>query len=92
MELTSQQQRIVIEKLGKMIGKRPCSSCGANIEFSINSRIFELREFNKGSLVIGGNTAVVPLVVVTCPKCGETKLYNALMLGLLKQEKNIDEK
>jgi len=90
MQLTKDQEKIVLDKLGKLIDKKICNSCDNEVQFSINTRLFELREFNEGSLVIGGNSAIIPLIVITCPKCGNTRFYNALTLGLLKQDQKSD--
>lgn len=50
-------------------------------------KVFELREFNDGNFVLGGpNSSIVPLIPVTCDKCGNTVLINALSTELVKKE------
>lgn len=61
-----------------------CPMCGGR-EWSVADKIFELREFNEGNLVLGGpNSSVVPLIPVTCEKCGNTVLINAITAGAIK--------
>lgn len=50
-----------------------------------NGQIFELREFNDGNFVLGPNSAITPVIPVTCSNCGNTVFVNALIAGLLKE-------
>ena len=46
----------------------------------------KLREFNNGNFVLGGpNSAITPVIPVTCANCGNTIMINALAAGLLKE-------
>ena len=61
-----------------------CPLCGG-LEWSVSDRIFEMREYNGGNLVIGGaNAMITPVIPVTCSNCGNTVLINALAAGVLK--------
>ena len=83
MILNDEQKKILIEKL-KNIKNATCLSCGAN-EWTISPKVFELREFNNGNLVIGGqNSSIIPVIEVTCKNCGRIVLYNALVMGIIK--------
>lgn len=63
-----------------------CPMCGAR-SWTVSDKMFELREFNDGNLVIGGpNASIIPIVPVTCSNCGNTVMINALSTGLLKKE------
>ena len=54
--------------------------------WNISNKIFELREFNNGDLVIGGpSSAIAPVIPVTCSNCGNTIFINVLSTGLLKE-------
>lgn len=60
-----------------------CPLCG-NAGWSVMDKCFELREFNDGNIVIGGaNNSIIPVIPVTCKKCGNTVFINALVTGLL---------
>lgn len=77
------------EKTIKFLNERwngvACPLCGGT-GWSVTDRSFELREFNDGKLVMGGaNASVIPLIPVTCEKCGNTVLINALVADLLKE-------
>jgi RNase P subunit RPR2 len=63
-----------------------CASCKNN-SFLISDRLFEIREFNAGNLVIGGDSTLLPLVILTCEKCGHTIMLNAIKLGIVDSEK-----
>lgn len=58
-----------------------CPLCG-NTAWSVTDKCFELREYNDGNLVIGGGS-IMPVIPVTCSKCGNTVFINALTTGLL---------
>lgn len=47
--------------------------------------IFEIRQFEGGNLVIGGNSSLIPLVPITCDKCGYTFFLNAIKAGIIDQ-------
>lgn len=62
-----------------------CPMCGSK-QWNVADKIFELREFNEGNLVLGGpNASIVPVITVTCTHCGNTVFINALTSGLLKR-------
>lgn len=61
-----------------------CPLCGGR-EWSVTDKFFELREFQDGNIIIGGNSAITPVIPVTCKNCGNTVLINAITTGLLKE-------
>ena len=62
-----------------------CPMCGGD-EWSISDKVFELREFNEGNIVLGGpNSAITPVIPVTCRNCGNTVFINALVAELLRE-------
>lgn len=85
MQLTPEQANLVVEKLNQLWGTaKTCSVCRGN-HWTISDRIYEMREFESGGLVLGRGT-VYPVIVATCAKCGNTKLFNAVGLGVLTPE------
>lgn len=40
--------------------------------------VVELRQFEGGTLVLGGQSTIIPLVPITCNNCGYTFFINAL--------------
>jgi len=62
-----------------------CPLCGGR-EWNVNEKIYELREFNDGNLVVGGpNSSIIPVIPISCKNCGNTIFINALITGLLKE-------
>lgn len=62
-----------------------CPMCHAG-NWNVSNKVFELREFNNGDLVIGGpSNAITPVVPVICSNCGNTIFINVLSTGLLKE-------
>lgn len=62
-----------------------CPMCGSR-SWNVTDKIFELREFNDGNIVLGGpNSALLPVIPVTCENCGNTIFINALASGLIKE-------
>lgn len=89
MKLTEDQKNKVIETLSGFLGS-PCNVCQGK-EWILNDTIFELREFQKGSLVIGGKSSVFPVITVVCKSCGNTLFFNAIPLGLIKKDNDQSE-
>ena len=83
MKLTEEQRAKLIKKLEEVWPPpRTCSSCSKQ-NWSITDRIMELREFNQGSMVLGGDQTLIPTVVASCNSCGNTVVFNAILLGLI---------
>ena len=87
MKLTKEQTDLIISKLNNFKDKRqPCSVCGG-CQWIINDTIFEVREFNMGDMVIGGaNSAVMPMVSISCVNCGHTRFLSAIKLGVINPQ------
>ncbi len=63
-----------------------CPYCRES-EWNIQDRIFELREFNKGDMFLGGpNASIIPVIPVMCSNCGHTVLVNAMVAGVLGEK------
>lgn len=62
--------------------RRGCPVCGA-ANWNIQSSLMELREFEGGNLVIGGGSAIYPLLGVMCTNCGHMIFINAVVAGIL---------
>lgn len=93
MRLSEDQARTIIQRLDSTAANRqPCPVCG-NTQWTLNDKVFEIREFQGGSLVLGGNTSILPVVAVSCTSCGYTHFLNAIRLGVVEaqQPANCDE-
>lgn len=84
MKLNEKQKKIAGEKLSVFFSK-PCEVCSGK-EWVLNDTIFELREFEKGKLIIGVESSIFPVLAVTCKSCGRTYFFNAILLGLIEKE------
>lgn len=82
MKLTSQQEELVLKKL-KDFFNRSCECNGH--DWIINDKVFELREFNGGSLTIGSQQSVFPVITISCKNCGNTYFFNAILLGIINK-------
>lgn len=71
----------LINILNEKWGNRPCNMCGTG-NWLVSDKVFELREFNNGDLIIGGGP-ITPLVTITCSECGNTILINPIAIGVL---------
>lgn len=80
MKLNDEQKKALGKKLSRLNSK--CYSCGQT-GFTVLDKLFEMREFNEGSLVIGGENSTIPAVVMVCNTCGEIRLLSALALRVL---------
>lgn len=64
---------------------RRCPMCDHSA-WEISSKIFEIREFHDGNLVIGSGP-IIPIIPVSCKNCGNTILLNAIIAGFVKASK-----
>ncbi|MFA5015018.1 MAG: hypothetical protein WC549_05705 [Actinomycetota bacterium] len=80
MKLNEEQKITVSDKLS-FLKKSPCFICKSN-NWIISDKIFEIREFLGGALQVSGDTSILPLISVTCSKCGNVIFFNALTLGV----------
>ena len=86
MQLTPQQQKTLIEKINQIwTGPHQCIVCFKH-EFNISDRVFELREFHGGNMMIGGNSQIYPVITLTCANCGNTIFLNAIFLGIVQHK------
>jgi Predicted nucleic-acid-binding protein containing a Zn-ribbon domain len=86
MKLSQEQAVSIIERLNSTATHRqPCPICGNN-NWKLNDKIWEIREFQGGSLIIGGDTSLMPLISVSCTNCGFTHFINAIRLGVVTPE------
>lgn len=69
-------------------GDKLCPICN-NDSWGIFNRFAELRPFGGGGLAIGG--PILPLVILTCNKCGHTLQFNAIIMGLIEQHPGTEE-
>lgn len=81
MKLTQVQKDKALETLNKH-GMPTCIICQSQ-NFVLNDTLFELREFDFGSLVAGTQSTIFPVVPLTCKTCGHSHLFNAVLMGLL---------
>ena len=83
MDLTEGQREELLQRLNE-VWKPPrrCPVCGENT-WEINPKVFEVREFFEGGIVVGGHVA--PCVIVICKNCSNTLFFNAIQLRLVKK-------
>lgn len=62
--------------------KNPCPMCGSS-NWNSSDKIFELREFHDGNIVLGKGK-LLPVIPVTCINCGNTVFVNALVSNAIK--------
>lgn len=83
MKLTKNQTEFLLSKLHTLWKPQTCPIC-SNVDWKIPESILELREYEEGDLVVySKDSAIVPLVSVTCTRCGYTFLLNTITLGLM---------
>ena len=91
MKLTDQHINKIISQLNTLAPQGiVCPICG-NKHWAINSVVTELREFENGNFIIGGQSAIVPHVTLTCHTCAYTLFFNAIQLGIVSPNQNEQE-
>lgn len=81
MKLNKEQQDKLIAKLNQVWKNKNCEVCGQQ-NWMIDDTLFELREFHGGRTVLGSGV-IKPLITISCASCGNTKMMNAIQLGLV---------
>ena len=76
-------QKLIVDFLREKWGGRACPMCNGG-PWNIEGRVFQIPEFHKGDVILGG--PVVPVVPVTCANCGNTQFVNALLAKLVSRE------
>ncbi len=84
MKLNDEQKKILETRL-RFLNKASCPLCEGK-KWVIHDTIFEIREFHGGNFVVGGKSAIIPVVSVSCATCGHTLFFNAIQIGLLEKE------
>ena len=87
MKITKEQTDLIVAKLNACKDKRqPCPICGGT-QWIISDTIFEIKEFNMGNMVIGGvNSAIMPMIPISCASCGHTRFLSAIKLGIINSQ------
>lgn len=85
MELTPSQQESLSKRLSALWGDDfRCPACGGQ-SLSVGDRLFALVEFDPGRPIMRPGQSVVPTIPVTCARCGNTLLVNAIATELVSQ-------
>lgn len=77
-----QRERAIAWLNSKWTASHVCPACGTDA-WSIQSAMHEMRAFNGGDLIIGGDSSLYPAIVVMCSNCGYTHLFNAVISGVV---------
>jgi hypothetical protein len=88
--MTDVKSEEIIKHLTEKWKGRSCPMCGTG-NWNVQEKVFELREFNNGGMVVGGNMPIIPVVPVTCDNCGNSVMVNAIIAGAVSSD-NKEEK
>lgn len=75
-----------IRHLQNKWGNKPCPMCAHN-NWTVSDKLFELREFQAGNIVLGA-VPIIPVFPVTCNNCGNTVLVNGIVSQVVEPKKN----
>jgi predicted nucleic-acid-binding Zn-ribbon protein len=62
-----------------------CPSCGST-NWAYDDRIFEIREYTGGGLVVGSGASIAPYLTIACQNCGYTRFFNVIVAGLMRPD------
>lgn len=82
MQLSAKHQAKINEKLNEVWKEQRCDICG-NSEWGTSSKLQQLVEYQSGESLTA--RSVIPLVPIICTVCGNTRLFNAVILGIIDQ-------
>jgi hypothetical protein len=78
--MTDVKSEQIIKHLTEKWKGRSCPMCGIG-NWNVQEKVFELREYNGGNMVLGENLPIVPVIPVTCDNCGNSVMVNAIVAG-----------
>ena len=81
---------LLVKHLGMKWKGAKCPLCGEG-NWQVSDKVFELREFNNGNLVLGTGP-IVPVIPVTCGNCGNTVFINAVISEVIELKSDKDGK
>ena len=81
MKLNEKQKKKLLQNLESKWKNKVCEIC-SETNWAIDDTLFELREFHGGKTLLGSG-AIKPVITMACDNCGNTKLMNAIQLGLV---------
>lgn len=88
MSLDDKRKQELVSFINERVQLKPCSLCQAN-SWTLSDTVWEMREFQGGSLYVGG--PVLPVIAITCNQCGNTHFLNAIVARAVKpEEKNAE--
>lgn len=82
--LWKSEKREVAEKLKEKGAPRPCEACGTN-KWSVGDYIVTpegLARYPDGTLSSAPGDPIHPSILLFCDNCGNTKIFNSLLLGV----------
>lgn len=85
MKLSEEQRNKLIHFLNTKRISPNCQICNSN-SWGVSDTIFEMREFQGGNLILGGNQNIFPVIPVSCNECGNTIFLNAIIVGVLETQ------
>jgi len=63
---------------------KTCPVC-QHVDWTLAPNVYEVREFHGGG-VFGTSGSIVPFIIVSCTNCGNTRFFNAIIVGAVKRE------
>lgn len=92
MKLTDKQYEALKQHLQRVAPDGiTCPICG-NKYWSVNDTLFQCTEFSGPTMKIGGGISIMPFVVLSCDRCQNSMMLNALKIGLLNTNDFKDDK
>jgi len=82
-QLRDQVSGAFVAHLRERWSSRHCPVCGRS-DWTVPDCIFELREYNGGKLVLGGDQRMMAVVPVVCEACGNTLMFSAARAKMTK--------
>ncbi len=83
LALSDDERNKISQHIESKLAKHKCAVC-EDTNWIPPDAIHELRDFNFGHLKTGG--IIVPVVVMTCQRCGYIMLFNAIHTGVISAE------
>lgn len=68
-----------------------CMLCGNLGEYHINPIIYEIRPFFQGGIALGGNIPTVPVILIHCKKCGDTRFISTIITQMTPKVMTFNE-
>jgi hypothetical protein len=79
--MKEEEKQKVVKWINEKCPNMKCECCGTK-QWNLQDNIIAPPNIQNGSIAVGGN--MTPQIMLICSKCGNTKYFNAVHIGIFQ--------